>query len=103
VNRARPFEIRSDAEGVLWLFGELDLAQVDAFRDSASANVDGQREVVLEMSALTFLDSSGIRAILQFGAQVPHRAVVIRNPPDNVRRVLAIAGIDERTGVRIEP
>lgn len=103
MNRARPFEIRSDADGVLWLSGELDLAQVEAFRDSASANLDGQREVVLEMSDLTFLDSSGIRAILQFGALVPDRAVVLRNPQENVRQVLAIAGVDERTGVRMEP
>lgn len=102
MNGPRPFEIRHDAEGVLWLSGELDLAEVDAFTEAARGNVDGQREVVLELSDLTFLDSSGIRAILQFASEVPH-PIVLRNPSETVRKVLSIAGVDERTGVRVEP
>jgi anti-anti-sigma factor len=98
----RPFEIRVDAEGVLWLSGELDLEQASGLAQVAAQHLDGQRSVVLDCSQLTFVDSSGIRAILRFASDVPEY-VVLRNPRPNVRGVLAIAGIDETLGVRIEP
>jgi anti-sigma B factor antagonist len=96
------FEVRTGADGVLWLSGELDFAEADSFVRGASANLDGQREVVLEMSNLTFLDSSGIRAVLRFAALVPDKGVVIRNPSGHVRKILEIAGVAEQMGVRIE-
>jgi anti-anti-sigma factor len=75
----RPFQVRVDEEGVLWLAGELDMAEADTFLEMAAANVDAQSEVVLECSRLTFLDSSGIRAILRLASQTAG-SVVIRNP-----------------------
>jgi len=98
---ARPFEVRLDAEGVVWLSGELDMASVDLFSDRVIANVRGP-QAVLDLSDLTFVDSSGIRAILRL-AQACGQGVVLRNVPDNVRNVLAISGIDETMGVRIDP
>jgi anti-anti-sigma regulatory factor len=67
------FEVRSDADGVLWLSGELDLAQMDSFIRTATANVDGQREVVLDLSELVFLDQAGIGAIMRFADIVCQR------------------------------
>jgi stage II sporulation protein AA (anti-sigma F factor antagonist) len=96
-----PFEVRTDAEGVYWLSGELDLAQADRFLETSTAHLDGQREVVLDCSRLTFLDSSGIRAFLTFASKTPG-TLVIRDPTPTVRKVLEIAGVDQRTGVRIE-
>jgi len=95
------FEVRADREGVVSLVGEFDLAEADAFLEWVGANVDGQREVVLDCSALTFLDSSGIRAIVTFASQGPG-SVVIRRPSPNVRKVLEIAGVDEAIGVKVE-
>ena len=98
----RPFQVRVDEKGVLWLAGELDMAEADTFLEMAAENVDAQRDVVLECSRLTFLDSSGIRAILRLASQTAG-SVVIRNPCPPVSTVLTIAGLDERTGVRVEP
>jgi anti-anti-sigma factor len=97
-----PFEVRTDAEGVYWLSGELDLSQADAFLQTSTAHLDGQADVVLECSGLTFLDSSGIRAFLTFASQAPG-VLVIRNASPTVRKVLEIAGVGQHTGVRIEP
>jgi anti-anti-sigma factor len=96
------FEVRADAEGVLWLSGELDLEQESVLFQFAAQHLDGQRSVVLDCSRLGFIDSSGLRAILMFASTLPEH-VVIRNPSRNVRKVFDIAGIDERAGVRIEP
>jgi anti-anti-sigma factor len=98
----KPFQVRVDEEGVLWLAGDFDMAEADRFLEMAAATVDAQREVILECSRLTFLDSSGIRAILRLASQTAG-SVVIRNPCPPVSTVLTIAGLDERTGVRVDP
>ena len=95
------FEIRAGGEGVVSLVGEFDLAQADAFSEWVATNVDGQSDVVLDCSALTFLDSSGIRAILMLASLTPG-GVVIRRPSPIVRKVLEIAGVDEAIGVKVE-
>jgi anti-anti-sigma factor len=95
------FEVRAGGEGVVWLVGEFDMAEADAFLEWVGTNLDGQRDVVLDCSALTFLDSSGIRAILTFASQLPG-GVVIRRATPTVRKVLEIAGVDEAIGVKVE-
>ena len=40
------------------------MAQTERFAEGATPAVDNGRDIVLELSQLTFLDSSGIRAIL---------------------------------------
>ena len=97
-----PLELLVDDEGVLWLAGELDMATAEAFLEMASANADHRRDVVLECSALTFLDSSGIRAILTLASHTLGK-VIICNPDPPVRKVLTIAGVDEGMGVLLEP
>ncbi len=93
------FEMRPDSEGVMWLSGELDMANADSFLERTMGHLDGQPTAVLDLSALTFVDSSGIRAILRM---VRTEGVVVRNPQPNVRNVLEIAGVDA-LGVRIDP
>jgi anti-anti-sigma factor len=90
VSAPRPFETRVDPDGVVWLSGELDMATADPFTKTVFANVDGQ-QLVLDLSELTFLDSTGIRAIFEL-ARARQEAVVLRNLRPNVRNVLAIAG-----------
>jgi anti-anti-sigma factor len=97
----RPFEARIDRDGVVWLSGELDMATADSFSQAVTSGLDGQQPV-LDFSGLTFVDSTGIRAILQL-AQEKGQAVVLRNVPANIRKVLVITGVNESTGVRIDP
>ncbi len=77
------------------------MASADSLVDEVAMRLDGH-PAVLDMSELTFLDSSGIRAIVELATK-SQRVVVIRQPPDNIRKVLAIAGIDGSMGVRIDP
>jgi anti-anti-sigma factor len=96
----RPFEARIDPDGVVYLSGELDMAVADSFSQGLISNLDGQRPV-LDLSDLTFLDSSGIRAILQVAA-ASGQGVALRSLRPNIRKVLAVAGVDEMLGVQIE-
>jgi anti-anti-sigma regulatory factor len=86
------FDLDVDGDGVIRIRGELDLAGADRFTALAGAVLDGQRKVVLDVSELEFIDSTGIGP-----------GIVLRNPRRNVRRVLDITGIDNCAGIRIEP
>jgi anti-anti-sigma factor len=95
------FGTRIDDDGVLWLSGELDLAGVDAVRAAASAAMDGQRRFVVDLSELTFMDSSGIRAIVAI-ARTTSKGIVLRNPPDRVRKLIGMTGVEGRDGIAVE-
>ena len=96
----QPFKSRIDPDGVVYLSGELDMAIADSFCQGLLSSLNGQRPV-LDLSELTFLDSSGIRAILQL-ARTSGQSVVLRNLRPNVRRVLESTGVNETLGVQIE-
>jgi anti-anti-sigma factor len=52
----------SGSERMIELFGELDAACVDTFRQQVQAALaDGSRAVVIDLSGLDFIDSVGIR------------------------------------------
>ena len=74
------------------LEGELDMATADdlsqIFRDAPS-NGD---PIVLDFSGVSFMDSSGLRALLERAGQPTGAGpVVIVNPSAQVRRVLEIS------------
>ncbi|HYG71929.1 MAG TPA: STAS domain-containing protein [Actinomycetota bacterium] len=54
-------------------------------------------DVIVDLSRLEFLDSSGIRAILAIGTS--DRRVVLRRPAPRVRKVLDLTGIIGREGI----
>jgi anti-sigma B factor antagonist len=93
----------ADDDGVLWLAGDIDLAATDDLLRLARASVDGQREFVLELSGVSFLDSSGIRAVVALARELDGRGLVLRNPADNVRKVLRLVNVVGRDGIRLDP
>jgi anti-anti-sigma factor len=100
MSQPSPFEIRADNDGVLRLSGDLDSAAMELFADGSRV-VPNRGPVVLDCSRLTFLDSSGIRAILKLAAECS-APVILRKPSPMVRRVLAISGVDELAELQIE-
>jgi anti-anti-sigma factor len=85
----------------LRLAGELDLATVPLLTQ-ALLDLESEREVHLDLATLTFLDSSGLHAIVKLArSQDGNRSVVLLNPSDAVRRCLEITGIDKHPAVDI--
>ena len=78
-----------DGEAVLTLQGEIDLATAPRFRDSVLRARELGVPVVLDMALVTFMDSSGINALVKAsgvacGAPSP---VQIHRPSERVRHV----------------
>lgn len=89
--------MHSEGVAVLACRGEIDVATAPHLRESVERACELGVPVVLDMSLVTFMDSSGISALLlAFGVvgELPNK-VHIQSPSDEVRRVLSIAGLDE--------
>ena len=84
---------------VLPLTGELDVATATAAHKRL-INVDLRAgdELVLDLSGLTFMDSTGIRLILQARDHAFRRgaAFALARGPESVMRVLELVGLDDQ-------
>lgn len=88
-----------EKEGVLvaWLSGELDHHAADTAKaelDSALMRRKGGK-VVLDLSRLTFMDSSGIGVVLGRYKKVKESGgkLAVRSPSEKMDRILRLAGI----------
>lgn len=81
------------------LTGELDLSTIDRLeQELARVEGEGPTVVALDLTRLTFLDSSGLRVIVsadQRARREKRRFVVVRGP-DTVQRVFSITRLDEQ-------
>jgi anti-sigma B factor antagonist len=81
------------------LRGELDLSSVGKVQEELRrVEADGPALLVLDLSNLTFLDSTGLRAVVtadERARENGRRFVVVRGP-DAVQRVFSITRLEER-------
>ena len=87
---------RGDAVSVA-VRGEVDLATVPQLLDMLNGLVDrGSTRIILDCRALTFLDSSGIGALVALRKRLgDDGSVVLEEPQPQVRKVLEITGVHE--------
>lgn len=90
-----------DAHGVsqVVLAGEFDLAGIQQF-DTVMAEVESKNPdaIVIDLSALSFMDSSGLRALVMAdhrARDAGRRLAIVPGPPP-VRRVFEITQLDDR-------
>lgn len=74
--------------------GELDFGSAAAARDALAELVRGNRQVVVDLSRVTFLDVAGVRSLLvaQERAVAGGGNLVVRHPSRSVRRILELTG-----------
>jgi anti-anti-sigma factor len=92
-------EERQDGDRtVLAAHGELDLATVDVVRARLDALRAERRPVVLDLDALAFIDSTGIRLVLQAAEDRNGSGwdFTITHGSPTVRHVFASASIEDR-------
>ena len=79
----------------LFLRGELDLATVSDVRSAFTHHADGQAAIVIDLHDLDFIDSSGLRILLELNATQLGPPVRFQRPSEPVSRLLDLAGIRE--------
>jgi anti-sigma B factor antagonist len=83
----------------LLLRGELDLSTVAKVQEALQrVEADPPPVIVLDLSKLTFLDSTGLRCLVTADqrARAAGRRLVIVRGPDAVQRVFEITRLEER-------
>jgi anti-sigma B factor antagonist len=81
------------------LKGELDLSSVGKVQaELQRVEAEGPSLLILDLSSLTFLDSTGLRAVVTADerARENGRRFVIVRGPDAVQRVFSITRLEER-------
>ena len=96
------FEISTAPDGAgLKVSGELDLSTAPRLTE-ALLSVPATGEFSLELSEISFLDSSGLSAILAFArSRNGSGPLVILNPSEPVARILEITRIDQHAAIEI--
>lgn len=93
--------ISEDRDGLVHvaLVGELDLSTVAKVQEELRrVEAASPATLVVDLSKLTFLDSTGLRCIVTADerARAEGRRIVIVRGPDAVQRVFAITRLEER-------
>lgn len=79
---------------VVLIMGELDLSTVESVRSAMTPMLDAKpSRVIVDLTGLDFMDSSGIALMLSVANQVPQ--VELRHPSDIIRQVIEITGLTE--------
>jgi anti-sigma B factor antagonist len=95
------FETLHDHSGedhVLRLKGELDIARLDEVRLALHRVVsDGRPRAVVDLSSVSFLDSSGLKALMDAHqlARTHGIELVLRQPSASVRKVMEVTRTED--------
>jgi anti-anti-sigma factor len=98
VEEFRIDEDRRDGAVVLRLRGELDLASADAVAQRLDALAAAGDAVVLDVDRLSFMDSSGLRVVLQAAetSRTSDWSFSLTAGSEQVRNLFASAGVTDR-------
>lgn len=87
---------RIDDSVLVRVEGELDMASAPRFDESLLSVAEGS-SLVIDLSACTFLDTSGMRAIVDAASRASEASIVATHPA--VLRMLEISALDTRLSV----
>jgi anti-sigma B factor antagonist len=84
------------------LRGEIDIASVPALEQRLMALPNTLHELILDLSAVTYLDSSGIRLLHELHDRLElrgQRLIIVCPPGTGPRRVLELTAFGERVSL----
>lgn len=89
-------EEEADRLTVAILTGPLDLHTAPTFYEQATQILDRRPSLLLDLSGITFCDSSGLNALLRLYRYAQHAGgrVAVAGPPAQLTRMLSVTGMD---------
>jgi anti-anti-sigma factor len=85
---------------VVLLAGELDPATAPAFDRALQEAWDLEPgPIVVDLARVTFIDSSGLRALIAAHKRMTPHALVLRNPSEFAMRLLEVTGLRDTFNV----
>lgn len=88
------FELRESDQGIcLVATGEIDMLSGPSFAAALRKMLTLQHEAVVDLSGVTFMDSTGLNVLCAVAA---HDTVRLRGVPQHVRRIIAITSLEDQ-------
>lgn len=76
-------------------YGDVDLKTAKAFREALDeAGSDGKARLIVDMSEVPFMDSSGLAALIGAQKAMRARTNLIVVCPDNLRKIFQVTRLD---------
>lgn len=95
------FDITTERSGAILIViprGEIDLATVDRIRAAVDREWQEGEDIVLDLRAVGFMDTSGLRYVLELNDRASRGALELRivRGPRAVQRVFEVSGLEPR-------
>ena len=89
-----------DGSVVVRLAGELDLYNAEEIRSALADAIDrSPRRIVVDMSAVEFVDSTALGVLIEARSKVGQNGLALAAPQLETRRTLQVSGLDRHLSV----
>jgi anti-sigma B factor antagonist len=95
------FEVLNSAPRIFELRGELDMATAPCLLDAMARVLHEPGDVLFDLSALSFVDASGLHAIVQIADPLSDGSLLLAGSQRIVKRALEITGLDSHGNIRV--
>lgn len=82
----------ADQPPVVAVEGDVDLANVSEFENAMSRAVNGSPELTVDLTGVSYCDSSAVRALFALAATT--KLTMIVSPTGHIKTLLGISGLD---------
>jgi anti-anti-sigma factor len=97
------FGITSDGPRTFFVQGELDLATTPLMSMAIAGSVSRGGPISIDLTSVTFMDSTGVSAILRALAALPSGCIVLHGVHHLVQKVLDLMGVGQAPNLHIIP
>ena len=94
---------RGAGEIVIWLEGEIDLANAAVVDEEIHAALDDESRIVIDLSRTAYIDSAGLRLLFTLAKSVGDRLSIVLPDDSPLQRVVSMVGLTQVVTLRSEP
>ena len=103
MSRSATFKVFRYGPNTFFVGGELDLATVTELLEALEPSVQRGGSILLDVGAVTFIDSTGIKAIVDTAVRLGDQGCVfVHAPQRNVLRTLQLVGIGDVPNIHLD-
>jgi anti-sigma B factor antagonist len=89
---------------VIAFSGEIDLATAEGFASALKPSVERGGPVTVDLSKVTFMDSTGIHAVIEAARGLGDRGcIIIHGAHDGIQKVFELTMLDSVSNIHIIP
>jgi anti-sigma B factor antagonist len=97
------FEVSNPTPRTFEVRGELDMTTAPILLQAVGPSLRAKGDILFDLSDLSYIDSTGLRAIIEIAAPSPGGSVILASPQPLVQRAIEVSGLHRRTNIRLLP